>query len=83
MMQLKLACFMKRFFIALILVALLASVDIAPDYPVQFAVVTFIATICIRLLWKSAERDKKRIFNLHRRLHRKSREMPQTLRRAA
>lgn len=82
-MQLKLTCFMKRLFIALIMVVLLAAVDIAPDYPVQFVIFTFFAAVCVRLLWKSAEKDKKRIFHLHRRLCRKSEERLQTLRRAA
>lgn len=83
MMQRKIADFVKRFFIVLLSVALMASVDIAPDYPLQFAAFALIAVLSIRLLWRSAEQDKKRMSKRRRRLYCKSGDMPRTLKRAA
>lgn len=83
MMGLKLVCFVKRLLIVLISAVLMTSVNIAPDRPLQFAVFAFAAIVFIRLLWRSAEKDERRIYRQKHRLYRKRRDMPQTLRQAA
>ena len=60
-MSLKSAYQIKLFLLITLSAVLLASVETAPERPVLFAAVAAACILLIRLLWKSAQRDEKRL----------------------
>jgi predicted neutral ceramidase superfamily lipid hydrolase len=82
-MQLKSACFIKRFLMVSLLTVLMASVGTAPDQPVLFIVLSAVGIVLVRFLWKSALRDEKTIRKQQLKLCNDSRKMPHGLKRAA
>ena len=69
-MIMKCAYYLKLLLIVALTTTLFASVEIAPDRPIFFMIVTFAIIIANRLLWNSVLKDeavlRKKIYLVHR-----------------
>ena len=84
-MQLKCAYFIKRFLIVALLALVMVSVGAIIEQPVLYLLSAAASLLLVRVLWVSALKDEKKMRRRRRRLqvHGASRELSQTLRRAA
>lgn len=82
-MRLKSVYFIKRFLIVALLAVLMASVGVAPDQPVLFAVLSAVCIVLVRLIWKSAQKDEKAISRRQFRLCSESGKTARSLKQAA
>jgi hypothetical protein len=58
MLKIKCICFLKRLLITALASIILALVEIAPDNPLIFFIVTLIFVVSIRYLWASILQDE-------------------------